>query len=218
MQAAFLVAFKQLVPEHTVTILKGVIKVRVKHFPAIFLVGNTLSGVLFGRDTALVLAWLGFITSWIYLRFYKTQTDLSGTSTGGAKIRGDASETFAFAYFWPDMVQPPVAAIADGIYNALIALHVCTPFSAEDIETSNEQVTARGEGSLPSLLNPRGTRGGGKTEEAERRRALALKALDERLNAAVANRQQPSTDPPLSSSEQEGTSSRHETPSGISHT
>ena len=30
MQAAFLVAFKQLVPEHTVTIAKGIIKIRVK--------------------------------------------------------------------------------------------------------------------------------------------------------------------------------------------
>lgn len=192
LQAAFLVAFKQLVPEHTVTILKGVVKIRVKHFPSIFLVANTLSGFLLGTDTALVLAWLGFLTSWTYLRFYKTQTDLSGASTGGVKIRGDASETFAFAYFWPDVVQPPIAAFADGIYNALVALRICTPFSAEDVESGNEQATARGEGGLPSLLSPGSRRGGGgKREEAERRRALALKALDQRLHAATANRQQP---------------------------
>jgi hypothetical protein len=30
LQAGFLVAFKQLVPEHTVTIAKGIIRVRVK--------------------------------------------------------------------------------------------------------------------------------------------------------------------------------------------
>ena len=192
LQAAFLVAFKQLVPEHTVTILKGVAKIRVKHFPSIFLVANTLCGFLLGTDTALVLAWLGFLTSWTYLRFYKTQTDLSTSSTGDVKLRGDASDTFAFAYFWPDVVQPPIAAFADGIYNALVALRVCTPFSAQDVESGNEQATARGEGGLPSLLSPSSRRGGGgKREEAERRRALALKALDQRLHAATVQRQQP---------------------------
>src|SRR6186713_3418799 len=79
-QAAFLVAFKQLVPEHTVTILKGLIKIRVKHFPAIFLVANTISAVLFLTDEASVLSWIGFVSSWTYLRFYKRQPDLSGTS------------------------------------------------------------------------------------------------------------------------------------------
>jgi hypothetical protein len=44
-----------------VTIARGFIKIRVKHFPAIFLVANTVSGVVFGTDTALVLAWLGFL-------------------------------------------------------------------------------------------------------------------------------------------------------------
>lgn len=175
-------------PEHTVTILKGALKIRVKHFPSIFLIANTLSGVVFGTDTALVLAWLGFFTSWIYLRFFKTQTDLSGAGSAESRIRGDASETFAFAYFWPDAVQPPIAAIADSVYKMLLALHLCSPFSADDIESGNEQAAARGEGSLPNLLNS-GKRSG-KRDDAQRRRALALKALDERLNAATALRQQ----------------------------
>ena len=196
LQAAFLVAFKQLVPEHTVTFLKGILKVRVKHFPAIFLVANTISGFILGTDTALVLAWGGFFTSWIYLRFYKPQTDLSGTGTAPSTLKGDASETFAFAYFWPDVVQPPIAAMADGIYNTLVAINILKPFSAEEVETSNVQATARGEGGLPSLLDQGGRggggggRGGGKREEAERRRALALKALDQRLHDATATKQQ----------------------------
>ncbi|KAL8718709.1 MAG: hypothetical protein Q9225_004190 [Loekoesia sp. 1 TL-2023] len=185
LQAAFLIAFKQLVPEHTVTILRGAIKIRVKHFPSLFLAANTLSGILLGTDTALVLAWLGFMTSWTYLRFYKRQPDLSTASTGNNQLRGDASETFAFAYFWPDVIQPPIAAIADGIYNALVAVRICTPFTAEDVEMGNEQATARGEGGLPNLLNQGHSRyGRSKQEEAERRRALALKALDQRLHAA----------------------------------
>lgn len=104
-------------------------------------------------------------------------------------MRGDASETFAFASFWPDAVQPAVATISNSLYNALVALHVCTTFSAEEIESSNEQATARGQGGLPSLLEAGSRRGGGgKREEAERRRALALKVLDQRLQAASTNR------------------------------
>jgi hypothetical protein len=186
------VAFKQLVPEHTVTILKGIIKMRVKHFPALFLLLNTLSAPLFGTDTAVVLAWLGLITSWTYLRFYKRQPELSSTSTSGG-LRGDASETFAFAYFFPDVIHGPIAALSQAIYNILVALKICTPFSAEDVASGNEQASARGEAGLPSLLNGAGrggSRGTGKREEAERRRALALKALDQRLHAASASKPQ----------------------------
>jgi membrane associated rhomboid family serine protease len=195
LQASFLVAFKQLVPEHTVAILRGFVKVRVKHFPAVFLLLNTISGLVFGTDTAAVLAWLGLLTSWSYLRFYKRQPDLTGTSTSGLGIKGDASETFAFASFFPDTTQPPIAFVADNIYDALVALKICTPFSAEDIASSNEHALARGQAGLPSLLdNGRsggGFRGMGKREEAERRRALALKALDQRLHAATAGKTQP---------------------------
>ena len=185
------------------------VKIRVKHFPAIFVVANTISGIIIGTDTALVLAWTGFLTSWIYLRFYKKQPDLSGTDTGGPKLKGDASETFAFAYFWPDAVQPPIAAVVDGIYKALVTARILTPFSAEDVETSNVQASARGESGLPTLLNH--GRRGGKREEAERRRALALKVLDQRLQAATADRQQsqpasvpPNDDTPSTSTNQAG--------------
>lgn len=184
-QAAFLVAFKQLVPEHTVSIYKGIIKMRVKHFPAVFLALNTLSGLIIGTDTALFLAWYGLITTWTYLRFYKRQPDLSGTSTDGQGLKGDASETFAFATFFPDLVQPPIAAFCNQIYILLCNLKICTPFSEEEIASGNEQAAARGETGLPSFnKQAHGARGMSKREEAERRRALALKALDERLNAA----------------------------------
>ncbi|KAI9932745.1 hypothetical protein ASPWEDRAFT_22513 [Aspergillus wentii DTO 134E9] len=191
-QASFLVAFKQLVPEHTVAIFKGLVKMRVKHFPALFLLLNTISGVVFGTDTAAILAWFGLITSWTYLRFFKRQPDLTGTSTNGLGIKGDASETFAFACLFPDVMQPPIAFVSDQIYILLVSLKICTPFSEEDIASGNQQVLARGEAGLPSLLNSRaGLRGSsGKREEAERRRALALKALDQRLQAAAAGRAQ----------------------------
>lgn len=179
------------------TLLKGVVKIRVKHFPAIFLMVNTISGLIMGTDTALVLAWLGFLIGWTYLRFFKTQTDLSGAGSGGIGIRGDASETFSFASFWPDVVQPPIAMVADSVYKTLLALHMCAPFVVEDVESSNEQASARGQGSLPGLLKPGGR--SGKRDEAERRRALALKALDDRLNAATLLREQTPDGPPSGS-------------------
>lgn len=178
-------AFKQLVPEHTVTILKGVVKVRVKRFPSMFLLVHTVCGLIFRADKPPVMAWLGFLVSWTFLRFYKMQVDLSGLTTGSVSIRGDASETFAFAYFWPDFVQPPIAAFAGRIYKALTALRICTPFAAQDIESSNDPFTALGESGRRTMLSPEGRREGRK-EEAERRRALALKALDQRLSAATA--------------------------------
>lgn len=170
---------------------------RVKHFPALFLLLNTLSGILIGTDTAVVLAWLGILTSWTYLRFYKQQPDLTGTSTNGLGIKGDASETFAFACLFPDVMQPPIAFVADQIYTLFVAVKILRPFSEDDIASGNQQVLARGEAGLPTLLSQRGggSRGAGKREEAERRRALALKALDQRLQAASVGRPQagPST-------------------------
>jgi membrane associated rhomboid family serine protease len=185
-QAAFLVAFKQLVPEHTVSIYKGMVKVRVKHFPAVFLALNTLSGLILGTNVALFLAWYGLITTWTYLRFYKRQPDISGSTTDGQGLKGDASETFAFATFFPNAVQPPIAAFCNQIYILLCNLKLCTPFSEEEISQSNEQAAARGDAGLPTFNKARGARGMSKREESDRRRALALKALDERLNAAAA--------------------------------
>lgn len=159
---------------------------RVKHFPAIFLAANTISGIVLGTETAMFLAYFGFMTAWVYLRFFRVSPSLSSSATGdGSVIKGDASDTFAFAHFFPEPIQTPLGALADGLYNTLISLKVCTPFSDQDIEAGNEQASSRAEGGLPSIMNPnsRGGRGGTRAE-AERRRALALKALDQRLQAA----------------------------------
>jgi hypothetical protein len=173
------VAFKQLVPEHIVSVFRGLVRVRVKHFPAIFLLANFLSGIILQTDVAMFLSWFGFLTSWIYLRFYRV-SPLMTTGTGdSATIRGDASETFAFAYFFPEPLHTPLARICDGVYELLVQIRICTPFSADDIDVGNEAALARAEGGLPTT-----TRGTGRREEAERRRALALKALDQRLHAA----------------------------------
>lgn len=111
-------------------------------------------------------------------------------------MKGDPSETFAFVSFFPDVFHPVLAPICDSVFDVLVQLRVCTPFSDSAIETATESAASRSEGGLPSIMNQGG--GGGKRAEAERRRALALKALDQRLNAAAQSR---SASAPVASAE-----------------
>ncbi|KAK5175697.1 uncharacterized protein LTR77_000836 [Saxophila tyrrhenica] len=186
-EAGFLVALKQLVPEHTVSLFRGALRCRVKHFPAIFVLANMLSGPLLGTDTAFWLSLFGFLVSWVYLRFFRiSEISTSATSGEGVTMKGDASDTFAFVAFFPDVMHPVLAPVSDGIYQVMVQLRLCTPFSDEAVEAGNEGVAARSE-TLPGIMES-GRGGGGRRAEAERRRALALKALDQRLNAAAASR------------------------------
>jgi hypothetical protein len=195
LSAAFLVSLKQLVPEHTVSLFNSLLRIRIKHFPALFVLANMLSGPLLGTDTATWLAMFGFLTGWLYLRFYRI-ADIGDTeSATGGVMKGDPSETFAFVSFFPDIFHPVLAPICDSVFDALVQLKLCTPFSDSAVETATENAASRSEGGLPSLMNQSG---GGKRAEAERRRALALKALDQRLNAAALSR---NANAPVASSE-----------------
>ncbi|KAH9907892.1 eukaryotic integral membrane protein-domain-containing protein [Xylariomycetidae sp. FL2044] len=174
LQISFLVAFSQLVPAHTVTLFRGVLSMRVPRFPLVY-VGLvfvlTLTPLL--TSASLFLAFFGLLTSWTYLRFFKTVfPDLD--SSQPTSMRGDASETFAFAEFFPGPLKPFVAAFTDQVFNMLVAMRICTPFSPADISAA-----AQG-----GSFIPRGAPGGVRAE-AERRRALALKVLDQRLHAAT---------------------------------
>lgn len=137
--------------------------------------------------TSFLLAVLGFLVSWTYLRFYKTVFPELDTSQP-AGLRGDASETFAFAEFFPDVARGPVTVISNTVYGILVALKICTPFPASDGSTSRGDSFAH-----------RGGAPGSTRAETERRRALALKALDQRLSAATAGSSLPAKAPqPLS--------------------
>lgn len=193
LSAAFLVSLKQLVPEHTVSLFNSLLRIRIKHFPALFVLANMLSGPLLGTDTATWLAMFGFLTGWLYLRFYRiSDIGATGSATGGegGRMQGDPSETFSFVSFFPDIFHPVLAPVCDLVYDSLVQLKLCTPFSDSAIETATENAASRSEGGLPSIMTQGGGGGGGggKRAEAERRRALALKALDQRLNAAAVTR------------------------------
>ena len=190
LQISFLVAFSQLVPAHTVTLFRGLLSLRVPRFPVLYLIAVmclAMTPLLSAAST--LLAIFGLLTSWTYLRFYKSAfPDLDASQ--GPSLRGDASETFAFAEFFPAPVKPLVAAVSDAVFGVLVALRVCTPFSAADI-SARAAAAASGSDGYHHMHHGggHGQRGaaGGTRAEAERRRALALRALDQRLHVAAAN-------------------------------
>lgn len=196
-QMSFLVAFSQLVPAHTVTLFRGIVSLRVPKFPLMYLgLVTVLSLTPFLTSASLFLALFALITSWTYLRFYKTVfPDLD--SSQPTSMRGDASETFAFAEFFPGPAKPLVAAFSEQVFNVLVAMRVCTPFSPSDVSAASGNAYMQ-----------RGPPGGVRAE-AERRRALALKALDQRLHAATAgprsSPQPPSNAPTISTQPQPST-------------
>ncbi|KAA8565301.1 hypothetical protein EYC84_011023 [Monilinia fructicola] len=197
LQISFLIAFSQLIPAHTVTLFKGILSLRVPRFPLLHLLTIlTLTLLQLLSITSFFLVAWSFLITWTYLRFYKPAfPDLD--SSQSPTLRGDASETFAFAEFFPAPLKPIISSFSTSIFNMLVALKICTPFSASDISAS------RGDS---SFTHQRSTPGGARAE-AERRRALALKALDQRLHAATAKPVSPPvpTGPAVATQPQPGT-------------
>ncbi|KAH7050812.1 eukaryotic integral membrane protein-domain-containing protein [Linnemannia elongata] len=165
--AGFLIGFKQLVPEHLVTV-GGVFSIRVKSLPLLFAILMFLGAFVTHTQIELLMAIYGLFISWIYTRFLKVQDG----------IRGDRSETFSFASFFPEFIQPPVKAVSNFFFGILVRLQICSPTGyggSFQYDLENPQMAGMGH----TFTQP-----GSLRAEAERRRALALKALDMRLHAA----------------------------------
>ncbi|KAF8981691.1 hypothetical protein BGZ46_002413 [Entomortierella lignicola] len=128
--AGFLIGFKQLVPDHLIT-LWGVISFRVKSLPLLFAITMVIAGYISQSQINFLMAIYGLFISWIYSRFFRVQDG----------IRGDRRYGGSFHY---DLENPQMAGMGHTF-----------------------------------------TRPGSLRAEAERRRALALKALDMRLHAAA---------------------------------
>lgn len=276
--SGFLVAFKQLVPEHTVALFQGAIRFKVARIPVVYFIAIVLGLFIEKWTKHCALALWGFFTSWIYLRFYRKQnvepispfaasnlgasfaentsrlesrsvyngasrsvSDLNiagessqdaSTSSGSNnkpitnsiqpqqaphQIRGDASDYFSFAQFFPEPISLLVEKIERSIMNLLYTIKVCTPFTPQEIEMANirtqMRISGAGGGSGYVSINPydysrfshadsqlssstgnnavggsrnmnnltsntRLERSNSMRAEAERRRALALKAFD----------------------------------------
>merc|ERR1711990_1429631 len=103
----------------------------------------------------------GLIVSWVYLRFYQVHSNGS---------KGDLADSFAFSTLFPNVLQPPVAVLSNTIFLLLVRCKVCRkPVRRYDVGAPTG-ITI----SLP----------GAESQDAERRRQIALRALSERLSKA----------------------------------
>ncbi|KAF8274141.1 eukaryotic integral membrane protein-domain-containing protein [Lactarius quietus] len=182
LQVGVLVAFTQIIPEHQVQLF-GVIRARVKTLPMAYVTFSTVMCII-GFQCPFIVIQFGWLVSWIWLRFYKK----NGETLNGGPTYGDRSETFALVNSFPPFLHTPIGFLANTTYRYASRFHLI-PSAGADLEANHAQ--------------PVNTRA-----EAERRRAMALKALDQRLAnpASTSSAAQPSRpQPPAGSSKPETT-------------
>ncbi|XP_059123089.1 transmembrane protein 115 [Peromyscus eremicus] len=109
------------------------------------------------QSPALASYGFGLLSSWVYLRFYQRHS----------RGRGDMADHFAFATFFPEILQPVVGLLANVVHGLLVKVKICQKTVKRYDVGAPSSITI----SLP----------GTDPQDAERRRQLALKALNERL-------------------------------------
>lgn len=157
--AGFCVAVKQVMPDHCLATLPFG-KLRNTHIPLTLLtliILLRIAGLLPGSYPYMFGS--GIIVSWVYLRFYQKHTNGN---------RGDMADTFSFASFFPSQFQPLIAVISNSIFAGLVKIKLCKKPQRRYDVSSPTTVTVTLPGTEP--------------HDAERRKQLALKALNERLN------------------------------------
>ncbi|XP_005097857.1 transmembrane protein 115 [Aplysia californica] len=157
--AGFCVAVKQVMPDHCLATLPFG-KLRNTHIPLTLLtliVLLRIAGLLPGPYPYMFGS--GIIVSWIYLRFYQKHTNGN---------RGDMADNFSFASFFPSQFQPLIAVVSNSIFSGLVKIKLCKKPQRRYDVSSPTTVTVTLPGTEP--------------HDAERRKQLALKALNERLN------------------------------------
>ncbi|KAI2661650.1 Transmembrane protein 115 [Labeo rohita] len=109
-----LVALKQTAGDTTVL---RVPQVRLKAAPALALLAIAILRLAGLLDTLAPLAACGYgaLSGWVYLRFYQRHP----------RGRGDMSDHFAFASFFPEALQPAVGFAAGLVHAALVKIKVC---------------------------------------------------------------------------------------------
>lgn len=194
---AFLVVFKQVVPEHQIRLFQGVLTFRVKRLPLAAFIFATLIHVLFRQFTLFYLTLYGFVSSWIYLRFYRVQDGL----------KGDRSEAFAFIAFFPEPLQPYMKPVSRALYLLFMNLKIVPKNTQKQAGILGVQNNGRSISSPPSLTQsinhaassppsqqPKPDALTNEAADADRRRQIALKQLEARMMKSSAQ-----TTPPTES-------------------
>lgn len=108
-----LVALKQTMGDSTV--LK-VPQVRMKAVPMLLLLLLALLRLAaLIKSNVLASYGFGLLSGWVYLRFYQRHS----------RGRGDMSDHFAFATFFPEILQPVVGLVANLVHGILVKVKVC---------------------------------------------------------------------------------------------
>ena len=134
------------------------------------------SAPFLGSYASSLLAHIAFLVSWVYLRFYKLNTleslPTSSTPAPSTTLRGDASEMFSFASFFPDKIQPIISTVGNIVFNILVKVGLCRVWTQGDVELSNARAEQREGGAAYTLGSTQRTTAppGSARAEAERRR------------------------------------------------
>lgn len=173
--AAFSVAVRQLVPDHEISLFV-VFAFRAKHLPSFFLALCFFFGLLTGVWIDMLLAVVGFVCGWTYLRFFQPR---------GNGLIGDLSSQFAFAELFPHFMRHPVAIFSSAVYSGFVRMGLFVrsfPPTSTDGISSPLLPSSYGGGRVGgSELSADGAPSSPSDQDVERRRQLALKALDERM-------------------------------------
>ena len=163
------VAVKQAMPDHIIY-RSPVGKITNRNIPlACFVLTFVMWAIGLVEGSYCTMFGSGLVISWIYLRFY--QLHANGT-------RGDTSDSFAFASFFPNVLQPPINAC----FGLLVRLQICKK-RVRRYDMQGGSSSSHG-GPAISISLP-----GVENHDTERRRQIALKALKDRLSKSEAAEQ-----------------------------
>jgi membrane associated rhomboid family serine protease len=153
----FTVALKQVNPEE---VRIPTLELRNKHIPSLLAFTHLALSFIIPVDYVLYMLF-GIWFAWIYLRWFQRKAE---------GIYGDQSNEFSFASFFPECFQPAVSKISNIVWILCRAIFCCKckPSKPQATTLISDFTTSN----YTSILSP---------ADAERRRQIALKALDARL-------------------------------------
>merc|ERR1711972_151222 len=155
------IAVKQVMPDHVLA-RTPLGKITNRHIPlSVFGLTFLLWAIGAVEGSYCTMFGTGLIVSWVYLRFYQVHSNGS---------KGDTAESSSFATLFPNVLQPGVSVISNTIFSIFVKCKICKkPVRRYDVGAPTG-ITI----SLP----------GAESQDAERRRQIALRALSERLSKA----------------------------------
>jgi hypothetical protein len=127
---------------------------RRKYLPLVYVIVISLLLAIFSSTLNVAYLLFGWLTSWVYLRWFQVRGD---------DVRGDSSSEMNFASFFPEALQPLVFVLSQ------IVQRLCCFWMPKQKSTNVRTST----GAIVSVLDA--------PQDVERRRAIALKALDEKF-------------------------------------